>query len=543
MRDLIVYIIESSVLLIMFYLLYKCMLSRETFFHFNRFILLLIPMLALLFPLIDIEFRELSDTTVDQQLGQFSNLSKSYYDAMASWEFEIGDNPSASAASTSSGNWLNFAVLIYAIGIVICISRTVWSIRWIMKLLTSHNVLEMNGVKIVKISTPTAPFSFLNYVFVHTRFAESADFRQILEHERIHVQEKHTIDLLYIQIVVALFWFNPAIWQLLKSLKTTHEYIADRKIIQSGYSVSAYQTLLLRQLISNNSHELVHNFNFSFIKKRITMMTNKKSGWAGRTRVGLAMITMILAGAIIIQCNSKMDEQISAYDGSKQGAPNIEVPTLPASGYKFDGDLSNALTFTVHNSVLYIGDKPSSPEEIKHLQASDYPQSDPIVMMVDKEQPMGFIRKIHTALREEDRRKLLYIGQTATGDRVEIVLMLPPDAKKVVLPDVNKISKENLLKVDLGLKEDPTNQQKVYEFVSNHLHQGTAERCVVSGRINDDASYSSYLSNFFYIKEGYIKLYQERAHEMFGKDFYKTTREEYLAVRERLPTNISIAED
>ena len=171
MRDLIVYIIESSVLLIVFYLVYQCMLSRETFFSFNRFILLLIPVLALVLPLIYFEFRDLSDTTVDQQLGQFSNLSKSYYDAMASWEFEIGDSHAASTPSATSGNWLSFAVMIYAIGVVICISRTVWSIRWIMKLLTSHDVMEIDGVKIVKVSSPTAPFSFLNYVFVHSRFA------------------------------------------------------------------------------------------------------------------------------------------------------------------------------------------------------------------------------------------------------------------------------------------------------------------------------------------------------------------------------------
>ena len=162
------------------------------------------------------------------------------------------------------------------------------------------------------------------------------EFDQILAHERTHIQQKHSIDLIFVQLLAAFFWFNPVIWRLIKSLKTTHEYIADKKIINSGYSLVEYQTLLLKQLISNNSFGLVHNFNLSFIKKRITMMKNKKSGWSGKVKVAMTIAITLIGGAIIIQCNSRIDEQVSLKSeipSTLEFAQGVDLPRLPETGY------------------------------------------------------------------------------------------------------------------------------------------------------------------------------------------------------------------
>lgn len=549
MSELILYVAESSVLLAIFYLLYVFLLSNETFFRLNRMVLLFIPLLSLAIPLLRIDFYDAPAISVDQPLERIGSLSRSYYDAMASWEFEVGSKQASTSRMGTHLSWRHWLVysisFIYVGGVLICLSRTVWSIRWVMKVLSRHPVVDAGGLRVVKLSNPTAPFSFLHYVFVHAPFAETPDFRQILDHERTHIREKHTIDLIYVQLVAAIFWFNPFIWQLIKSLKTIHEYIADRKIIQAGYSVVEYQSLLLRQLISNNSSELVHNFNLSFIKKRITMMTNKESGWAGRTKAGIAIVTMLCCSALIMQCNSKIEEQISPDRVKEDGQfVDVDVPTIPPSGYRFDGDISNALTFTIAGNALRIDGKTADLSEINSISSENLSGRDwPIFMMVDKDQPMGFVRKVHTALREADRRKLLYVGKTEAGERVEVMLILPPDPKKITLPDLSQIPDERLLKIDMGKNEGVTNQQKVYDFVMSFLEKGQAELPVVSATFNDQVSYGIYLSNLFYVKEGYIQLYQERTRKMFGKDFYETTREEYQAVRENIPTNISIAEE
>jgi hypothetical protein len=549
MTDLILYLIESSLLLGIFYTVYALILSRETFFQLNRIVLLTIPLLSLVLPLIILQFNTIPAAVLDQPIKEISKLSTTYHDAMASWEFEVGSAKAASDQSFRSLPWtwliLFSIVLIYVGGVVTCLSRTIWSIRWIMKVLSNHPQIKYDGVRIVKLSRPTAPFSFLNYIFVHEPLADSEDFRQIVDHERTHIQEKHTYDLFYVQLIAAFFWFNPAIWLLLKSLKTTHEYIADRKIIRSGYSVTEYQTLLLRQLISNNSYEFVHNFNLSFIKKRITMMTNKKSGWAGRTRVGAAVASMLFCSIIIVQCNSAKDDQISpSTAGSRLAFSDVDLPVLPASGFKFDGDLTNALVLTVSNDVLRIGDKDADLSELSKIQGDEHGRELPIIMMADKDQLMGFIRKVHMALRVADRRKLLYIGQTSSGERVEVTIVLPPDPNSdYPKPDLSKVPDENLLKIDAGKNEGPATQKRVYDFVTGFIAKGKGELPVVSAKTADDDSYGDYLSSFFYIKEGYIQIYQERSQKLFKKDFYQTTKEEYRLVRENIPMQVSIAEE
>jgi len=549
MTELILYLIEASLLLGIFYVLYALILSRETFFQLNRIVLLAIPFMSLTLPLIIVETNPLPAAVFDQPIREIGKLSASYHDAMDSWEFEVGSNQTTTDQSFSSFPWIQLLlfsiILIYVIGVIISLSRTLWSIRWIVKILSNHPQVEHDGVKIVMLSTPTAPFSFLNYVFVHDQFADSEDFRRIVEHERTHIEEKHTYDLFYVQLIAALLWFNPAIWLLLKSLKTTHEYIADRKIIRSGYSVSEYQTLLLRQLISNNSYEFVHNFNLSFIKKRITMMTNKKSGWAGRTRVSATIVVMLLCSIVIVQCNSaKEDQAISPAKVARDLPAKINLPVLPASGFKFEGDLSDALTFTIGNNTLRISDKNDAEFHIDNIPGDKHGREVPIIMMVDRDQSMHFVREVHLALRSLDRRKLLYIGQTSTGERVETTILLPPDPSSPdPRQDISKVPAENLLKLEAGNHEGEAIQKKVNDFVTGFIAKGRAELPVVSLKVSDDVTYGAYLSNFFHIKEAYVQIYQGRAHKMFNKDFYETTKEEYRLVREGIPMHVSIAED
>lgn len=542
MRTVFLYIFESTLLLAFFYLLYRMLLSRETYFALNRFVLIAIPLLAIILPLLRFDVVEISSTAIDKPLTGLSTLSRSYYDTMVAWQFAQGEVKAVEHIDTNGLNlFLVFASVVYAGGVLFCLSRTIRSIQWIRKTLVSNPVTVVDGIRIVRLSEPLAPFSFLNNVFVPGPLMETEDFHQILRHERVHVEEKHTIDLLYMQVFAAVFWFNPIIWQLLKSLKTTHEYIADRKIIQAGYSVVEYQIILLKQLISNNSQELVHNFNLSFMKKRITMMTTKRSGWAGGARVSIAIFTMVCASITLIQCNSKIDEDSLVTPALSGEAGGVRLPTLPASGFRFGDDLDAALSLTIAHNTLYIGDKAARVEDIQAIESELFGRKLPMIMKVDENQEMGFVRKVHTALRNADRRKLLYLGMTTSGEPVEVLLILPPARES--LPNFFEIPEERLLKIYAGDDNSMDNQRKVKDFVMSFVKNGDGELPVVSVKFNDSDNFGSYLKSFFYTKEGYIDIYQERARKLFGKDFYATTKEEYDAAREKIPMNISIAEE
>jgi biopolymer transport protein ExbD len=565
MAKLILYLLESSALLAFLYLIYILVLSKETFFSLNRFFLLGILVVSLLFPLLSLDFIPTNVIAVERPIKEISKFRMSYYEAMALWEFE-SNGTTTSAKKTDFENtspfstigWFKiffpFILVIYSIGIVVCLSRTAWTLRWIRKMIATSPKVEMDGVKIVKIPREIAPFSFFRYVFAHNAMINTPEFDHILAHERTHIEQRHSIDLIFVQFLAAFFWFNPLIWQLIKSLKTTHEYIADKKIINSGYSLVEYQTVLLKQLISNNSIGLVHNFNLSLIKKRIAMMKNKKSGWSGKVRVSMAITAAIFCCAIIIQCNSKLDDGPISFENhlSDETKHRINLPVAPNTGYKFEGDRSDALTFTIANDKLLIDGKPYRVIEIMSMlnRAGKPSPNGHIVMQIDKDQKMGFVRDVEMELRKADRRKIMYVGQTLDGADVEAPILLPPtieNAKKngvPVYPDIDDVEAEgktDIFKISAGDYVGADNQKKVYDFLQGEITKQSS-KYVVSLRYDNDDTYEVYLPALVYIKEGFNQIYQERAQKMFGKNYFDVTKEEYYAVRKNLPMAISIAE-
>ena len=553
------YLLESSIVLTLFYLLYFLVLRKETFFSFNRFFLLAIVTVSLLLPLLNFNFNYPNIDVVVGPLDKISSFRTASYETIVLWEFETSASTSANTTALGTkpivfaSDWIKVLfialLLLYAIGIVVCLSRLGWTLRWILKMINKHPQQKFGRVKVIKIPNPTAPFSFLKYVFIHDAMIDTPDFDQILAHEKTHIQQKHSIDLIYVQLLAAFFWFNPLIWQLIKSLKTTHEYIADRQMINSGYSLVEYQTLLLKQLISNNSFGLVHNFNLSFIKKRITMMKNKKSGWSGKLKVAATIAGAVIFSLAVIQCNSKFEEPGSLNSEStsvNKLTDAVELPVLPKTGYKFTGDSTDALTFTVAANKLSINGKRYEVNEIvSMIEKGGLPSNEGfVVMRVDKNQPMDFVRDVQMELRKADRRKVLYVGQTTAGERVNALLMLPPTPDNEPLPktmDLIASGKIDLLKIDLGENAGSVNQQKVYDFVKSHVQKKSSDY-VVSASFDSEDTYNDFLVNLIYIKEGFTQIYQERAQKMFGKDFYETEKEEYLAVRKGIPTAISVAE-
>lgn len=550
MTDAIFYLLESSLLLILLYGLYFLALRKETLFQFNRYYLIAIPVIALLFPAL--RGFSVPEIIAGQQIDEVNRIRNTYFDALSEWEFGSYERIESITASTPTPEGapgkmvLTVIAIAYVAGICTCFSRIAWTLRWISKTIRKHPVRNEAGLKIVSLPHPTAPFSFFNYVFVHEPGIGSEDFQLILAHERVHVQEKHSIDSLIVQLSAAILWFNPVMWQVNKSLKATHEYIADKKVLSSGYSAAAYQILLLSQLISNNSRELVHNFNLSFIKQRIAMMNNKNSGWAGKLKVILTLTISAFGCLAIVQCNSRLSDDDGAVTSqSIQSAKSANLPVLPASGFRFKGDLTNALTFTISHDRLLVNGQEVEPDQLSSvLDGTTGGRDTPVLIQADASQQMGLIQRVHMALRKLDRRKLLYAGITATGQPVEVMIVLPPDPEKVALPDPDELAAEgkiDLLTIRIGEDESSVSEEAVFNFVNKHISQNS-QAYVVSLKGDDADAYGDYLLHTFHAREAFHRIYQERSRKLFGKDFFDTSEEEYQKVREGIPMSISIAE-
>lgn len=339
MDKLTLYLLESSVILVFLYLIYVVALRKETFFNLSRFFLITILLCSLLFPFISIDLNSSHLMTVSQPVSQLNEIRISYHDVFRELSFDKSNSKVSSGvpptietsfAASDRGTILTYIILVlYASGVIFCLSKVIWSLWHIRKMIKKHPKTDIKGVTLVKLPKPVAPFSFMKYFFVSDNMINSPNFNQLLTHEKVHIHQRHTLDLLFAQLCASFFWFNPVIWFLVNSLKTVHEYIADRKIIDQGYSVDEYQTVLLDQLIQNHSLGMVHNFNLFSIKKRLAMMSIPQSGLSGKVKTTLTLVGFLCFSAFIIQCNAAFEELGSQESHSSEAPSSVGSTDVP----------------------------------------------------------------------------------------------------------------------------------------------------------------------------------------------------------------------
>lgn len=284
-------------------------------------------------------------------------------------------------------------------------------------------------------------------------------------------------------------------------------------------------------------------------------MKNKESGWTGKVKVAMAIATTVLFSLIIVQCNSKIDEEVLGGEGklssTEQSIGVINLPIVPENLEKFSGDLKNSLNLSIANDKLVINGRNYELDEIAaFFEEGDYPDQTVIVMEVDKDQPMKFVGEVQWALRAADKRMILYKGLTLNGAKTETRLLLPPTPENSartgapLVPDISELESEgtvDILKIRMDEGGGGNKKQKVYDFVQGHM-QKQSTNYVVSAAFNDNDTFNDYLSTVVSLKEGFNQIYLERAQEMFGKDLNDLNQEELKAVRAGVPMAISIAE-
>jgi hypothetical protein len=191
------------------------------------------------------------------------------------------------------------------------------------------------GVTIIHLPKGSAPFSFLRWIFINPEECCSSDLEEILHHERAHVSQLHTFDVLFSELLCAVCWINPFIWLLRNAIRENLEYLADRKVIRSGFNQKSYQYHLLRLSAQQTTSTMGNYFNVSQLKKRIVMMNKKKSSLAGLGKYALSLPIFALlllssnvcsaksetaSGSTIITKDNPLDtcEQMPEFPGGKK---------------------------------------------------------------------------------------------------------------------------------------------------------------------------------------------------------------------------------
>ena len=209
-------------------------------------------------------------------------------------------------------------LITYIIGVIVFLSRILILFKWVYKTISNNFVEYQNDVKLIKVNDNLPPFSFLGYVFLNRDIVSSNQSDQVLAHEKAHIIQKHSADLLLAHFLTIFQWFNPLAWILQKAIKTNHEYIADSEVVRKGYNLFDYQELLLNQFISIPSVQLVNNFNLISIKKRIAMMNKIKSGFKAKLKAFLiipfAIITFLMFANLTVNGPRKVLKNFSFFE-------------------------------------------------------------------------------------------------------------------------------------------------------------------------------------------------------------------------------------
>ncbi|MWW24965.1 M56 family metallopeptidase [Algibacter lectus] len=251
------YLLKVSALLAIFYVSYKVFLQRDTFFNENRWFLILGIVTAFVLPFLVIPIY-IEYTPVD--VPNFNNIPT-----------EVPENIEASF------NILDYLPITYLLGVI------GFSIRFVIQLTSLSLVIskskkEKHGkYTYIKTDKNISPFSFFNWIVFNPNNFNNTELEQILIHEKIHSNQKHSIDVLLTQLSCIALWFNPFIWFYNKALKQNLEFIADNETQHQIDCKKTYQITLLKTSLPSHQMALTNNFHTSLIKKRIVMLHKSKS--------------------------------------------------------------------------------------------------------------------------------------------------------------------------------------------------------------------------------------------------------------------------
>ena len=270
MNELLLYTIKSAFVLGILYVPYTLLLKKEDFFRFNRLTLLGILALSIGLPLCNIP----ALSADNQPVVHAAQLQMIEIGIPIMQMADETDGPS----HTSSPTWFQVASLIFLLGMmtVLCL-RLIQMGKMgseIRKGSLWHSVED--GVDIHCHAGAVAPYSWLHHIVISLEDYEK-NGHEIILHEKGHIHNLHSFDILLLTLVEMLQWWNPLVYMLGMSLRDVHEYEADDYVLHQGVSLRDYQNLLIRKAVGASSYTFANNFNHSLTKKRITMMCKKKS--------------------------------------------------------------------------------------------------------------------------------------------------------------------------------------------------------------------------------------------------------------------------
>jgi hypothetical protein len=292
METLFIYIAKSSGLIGMFYIAYYLFLRKETFFTANRWFLLAGLLTSVILPWIvftTIVWVEPTPTHFDwSKIPMTTRVQKE--------SFEI--------------NWYLVLAVTYIIGIALFLTQFAFDFYSLNRVLKGKNIHQQADHKFIDLKENIAPFSYFNTIVYNSSMYSKAELESILEHEKVHSDQYHTVDVLITRLFCTLFWFNPFIWLYKKAILQNLEFIADSEATKNISDKKAYQLTLLKITTHENCVVLTNHFYQSLIKKRIVMLNKNQSKKWNSWKYAL-VLPVLVAFVFLFQMKTIAQEKIT----------------------------------------------------------------------------------------------------------------------------------------------------------------------------------------------------------------------------------------
>ncbi|MFC7773109.1 M56 family metallopeptidase [Flavobacterium sp. GCM10027622] len=269
MEAFFIYLLKASVLITVYFLAYHFLLRKETFFTTNRWFLLAGLTTSAVMPLYFI-----TKTIIVER-------PKVAMEDLIAYSQTATLTPQTETAFTI--DWFQFGLISYGLVAFLYFSKIMTNLASLFKLLHKKEVVKKEQFSLVDLDDNIAPFSFFNYIVYNSNFYTKDELQSILLHEKVHGQEKHSIDVMIAKFFCIIFWFNPFMWLYKKAMIQNLEYIADQKASQLIDDKKVYQKALLKVVTHQNCLSITNHFYQSLIKKRIVMLnknqSHKRNSW------------------------------------------------------------------------------------------------------------------------------------------------------------------------------------------------------------------------------------------------------------------------
>jgi hypothetical protein len=251
------YLIEANIYLGVFYLCYCLFLNRDTHYTLGRVYLIFSCVIAFILPLTQLSILRSAELGTQPVRAQLNPL-------------------------TQKNNFDMPLIFLYITGAVIAFFVLLFRLRKLYILTRNHHSMYQDQYKLINLSNENTAFSFFNYLFIGSNVPQA---ETVIAHEMVHIRQKHSVDIIFLEILKVVNWFNPFIYLAQRSLKTIHEYIADEQTAAQEQDTLTYSSFLLNNAYGIQGTSITHSFfNYNLLKKRIIMLNKNRSGKLARLK-------------------------------------------------------------------------------------------------------------------------------------------------------------------------------------------------------------------------------------------------------------------